>query len=77
MTESERELAAERNQADAALYAFAVDLLERRIAAEGPAFAQRLEAFRHVNAKYQNVCELMARKLQLREEEGSVIRPKA
>ena len=77
VTESERELAAERNQADAALYAFAVDLLERRIAAEGPAFAQRLEAFRHVNAKYQNVCELMARKLQLREEEGNVIRPKA
>lgn len=76
LTDKDLELAAELNQADAALYAFAVDLLERRIAEEGPAFAQRVETFRVVNGKFQNVCELMARKLQIKED-GAIIRPKS
>ena len=76
LTDRDKELAAELNQADAALYAFAVDLLERRIAEEGPAFAQRVETFRVVNGKFQNVCELMARKLQIKED-GAIIRPKS
>lgn len=76
MTDGELALAAELNQADAALYAFAVELLEKRIAAKGPDFAARLAAFRHVNGKFQHVCALMERKLQIRED-GAIIRPKS
>lgn len=76
MTDRELELAAELNQADAALYDFAVKLLEQRVAEQGPAFAGRLETFRHVNEKFQNVCALMERKLRIRED-GAIIRPKS
>lgn len=76
MTQQELDLAAELNQADAALYTFAVELLERRIAEQGPDFARRLEAFRLINGKFQNACALMERKLNIGNE-GAIIRPKS
>ncbi|MBE6441233.1 MAG: calcium-binding protein [Desulfovibrio desulfuricans] len=71
----DRALAAELNRADAALHRYALALLERRIAAAGPAFAARLRKFRQLNAKYRKICELVDRKLQV-EQKGPVIRPK-
>ena len=76
MTQSELDLAAELNQADAALYAFAQELLDRRIAAQGPDSAGRLEHFRFLNGKYQQMCALVERKLQV-EQDGAIIRPKS
>lgn len=72
----DRALAAELNQADSALHRHALDLLEKRVDAAGPAFARRLQAFRLMNAKYRKICELVDKKLHVRESVGAIVRPK-
>lgn len=58
-TEEELALVAARNRLDAALYGFAKDLFEQRVAALGPGFAARLARYSLLLAKYQKVCGLL------------------
>ena len=58
-TDDERALVAARNRLDAALYAYARELFEARLAARGPAFTARLARYGRVLGKFQKVCALV------------------
>lgn len=75
VSEEDRELAAQCNALDSALYAWALRRFEERMAAAGPALAARLKTFQAVNARFHKVCRLIDRKLE-REEGGAIINPK-
>ena len=60
--EADLALAAERNAADAELYAFAVGLFDERVASQGPEFQARVARFREVNTRFAKVCALVARR---------------
>lgn len=59
VTDEDLALCQELNQGDSALYAFAVELFNARLADQGPAFARRLAEFTRLNAGYQKACALI------------------
>ena len=71
----DRELAAQCNALDSALYDWALRRFEERMAVAGPAFAARLKTFQAVNTRFHKVCRLINQKLEL-EERGAIINPK-
>ena len=66
-------LANELNQADSALYQFACDLFQERVARQDN-FEQRMRDFTFLNNNYQKVCSLLLRRTGEEKEEQSPIR---
>ncbi|WP_428568202.1 MAG: sulfotransferase family 2 domain-containing protein [Solidesulfovibrio sp. DCME] len=73
-TPEERELVAGRNALDAALYAFAVELFEERLAAGGAGLAGRLARHRRLLGKFQTLCRLLDARAG--KEAGAIDNPK-
>ena len=71
---AERELVAERNSLDAALYAYGVRLFEERLAAKGPRFVVCLRQYEQLLRKYQKVCSLVETRLGVAS--GDIEKPK-
>ncbi|MDE5879408.1 MAG: sulfotransferase family 2 domain-containing protein [Desulfovibrio sp.] len=59
LTDAEAELVREYNGADMELYRFAQELFERRVRERGPAFKKSLKEYAFINAKFQNVSNLL------------------
>lgn len=66
-------LCRELNQGDMALYAFAQELFQSRLDAQGPAFTQRLTEFTRLNAGYQKACALIQQRTEDAAEGGDIL----
>lgn len=62
MTEEEKQIAREHNQADIELYNFATELFDRRVRDAGPQFKEDLKNFIFLNSKYQKISALLREK---------------
>ncbi|MDR1777428.1 MAG: sulfotransferase family protein [Desulfovibrio sp.] len=61
------DVARERNQGDAEVYAFACGLFSERVAAAGPGFAERVRRFLFLNDKYRKMSALLMRSTAARD----------
>jgi len=57
----DRAVAAERNQGDAAVYRFACELFEERVAAHGASLTERVERFKALNQRYCRIADALRR----------------
>lgn len=70
------DLARQINRGDTELHAFALNLLEERIAAKGPAFTEKLREFRFLNEKYQRLSDLLRQQAGIAEGHDNLTLPK-
>ena len=68
-------LARQMNAADIELYEFALELFDKRIAALGPAFRERVQKLAILNAQYQKVSQLLMQRAE-QSAQGQILLPK-
>jgi hypothetical protein len=75
LDEEDIALARQKNAADMELYAFALELFDKRIAALGPAFQERIKKLSILNEQYQKVSQLLMQRAE-QSEQGHILLPK-
>lgn len=70
------DLARQMNRGDAELHAFALALLEEKIAAKGRNFAEKLREFRFLNEKFQRLSDLLRQKAGIAKGHDNLTLPK-
>ena len=78
LDEEDIALARQLNLADMALYEFALELFDKRIAALGPSFQAKVKKWKMVNEKYQNIAQLLKQRAEQsgQSEQGQILLPK-
>jgi hypothetical protein len=75
LDEEDIALARQTNVADIALYEFALELFDKRIAALGPVFQEKIQKLAIVNEQYQKVSHLLMQRAE-QSEQGHILLPK-
>lgn len=73
LTPEEKAIAREYNQADIELYDYALNLLEERIREEGQQFQENLKKYIFINKKFQNISNLLYKKVYDQQEQNPAI----